>query len=113
MPSLNPAFEYVFDAFKGIESQMLLQATVSFMDAQFRDSYLKWDIPGMGEAYGYFIRLKESKKVFVLYTLVHFDRENDSPIEWILDAHDLATAEEVCQAMKIPAADITWRQGDT
>ena len=110
---LNPAFTYALEEFSKCETQIQFYAPFDDISAALNDGHLKWGINGLGEAFGFWFRLKSNMKVFVVKTMVAVTNVDPKEnIEWQIDADDLETAMLVFEGLKLgESIAITWKKG--
>ncbi len=97
---LESAIIFAQDEFSEIKTQITFLAPIEKVKAVLRDTYIKWDVDGKGEAWGYWVKLKSDNKPLMIKT---FAQKNVSaknttterailPVEWHIDAENLETA---------------------
>lgn len=110
---LNSKFDSAFHEFGGLESQILLHASLDEMSRAFNEGYLKWTINGLGEAYGFWFRLKSNQKPLIVKTLVNTEGlDNKRPIEWTIDTASLDLATEVFEGLNLDDSVIAWKRNN-
>ena len=110
---LNPAFTYALEEFAKCETQIQFYAPLETVSEALNDGYFKWEINGLGEAHGFWFRLKSNQKVFVVKTLVQISNTDPKEnIEWLIDADDLETAMLVFEGLNLgDSIAISWKKG--
>ena len=109
---LNPDFTFALEEFTDLESQIQFYAPLDVVSAALSGGYMKWEINGLGEAYGFLLRLKSNQRPFVVKTMVNVNAVDGSdPIEWFIETKNLDTALEVFKGLKLNSVEISWRKG--
>jgi hypothetical protein len=109
---MNPNFNFAFNEFGGLESQIQFFASMESVSAGFNYAYFKWTINGLGEAYGFWFKLKSNQEPFIVKTLVNTEAlDRSQSIEWLIDAKNIDTALQVFEGLKLDSSTITWKKG--
>lgn len=109
---LNSEFTFAFEDFSKCETQVQFHASLDSVSTALNDGYMKWMLNGLGEAYGFWFRLKENKKPFIVKTLVQSPETiSDQVIEWLIDAEDVETAMLVFKGLKLgDGITVSWKK---
>lgn len=110
---LNTDFIFAFEEFLDLESQIQFYAPLDTVSKSFNGGYLKWSINGLGEAYGFWFKLKSNQQSFIVKTMVNVNElDSADPIEWLIEAKNLYSAQEVFRGLNLDAKAITWKRGN-
>jgi hypothetical protein len=109
---LKPAFTPGLEEFRGLESQIQFFASFKLVSNALNYGCLKWEIEGLGEAYGFLHKLKSNKKPFIVRTMVNVQNISpDDSIEWLIDAENAEIATQVFQGLELDGVEIAWKKG--
>ncbi len=109
---LNPDFTFAFEEFADLESHIQFYAPLDFVSAALNEGYMKWAVNGLGEAYGYWLKLKSNQEPFIVKTMVNVNGlKTTEPIEWSIDTKNLSSAREVFKGLKLDSRTMTWEKG--
>lgn len=108
---LNPDFTFALEEFTNLESHIQFYAPVDIVSSALNDGYMKWVINGIGEAYGYWFKLKSNQQPFIVKTMVNVNElVGIEPVEWTIDTKNLSSAQEVFRGLKLDPKVITWEK---
>jgi hypothetical protein len=97
--------------FRNITTQLQFAETYLHVSATFDSEYTKWIEPGLGECLAFCFVLKSDESPFIVRTYVQNpDMFPNNPIEWHIEANDLATAEKVADGLDILPKNIIWKK---
>tara|TARA_B110001454_G_scaffold122548_1_gene114384 strand:- start:356 stop:691 length:336 start_codon:yes stop_codon:yes gene_type:complete len=108
---LNSEFTFAFEDFSGLESQIQFHAPLNSVSEAFGDGYIKWNINGLGEAYGFWFKLKSNQQPFIVKTFVDVNGSDQTePIEWLIDTKSIELAHEVLKGLNLDSKIVTWEK---
>lgn len=109
---LKADFSFAFDEFHDIETQIQFFAPFESVSLAFNNGYIKWEVNGLGEAFGFWFKLKSSKKAFIVKTMTNTqDLAKDELVEWFIDAEGLEVARQVFLGLDLGNVKIAWQKG--
>lgn len=100
-------FQNYFNDLQSAEIQLTFQESFEYLCTQFDNDYYKWNVEGLGEAFGFIAKLDEVRP-FSLYTLTRKPNSIDEPVEWHIYSKDLVTAKDVFARLQIEENKISW-----
>ena len=110
---LNSDFDFAFNEFTNLDSQIQFYAPLSAVSTAFNSGYIKWTINGLGESYGFWFKLKSNQQPFIVKTMANVNESNKTePIEWLIDASNIFNAQDVFTGLKLDPKIITWKKGN-
>jgi hypothetical protein len=109
---LNSAFTFALEEFANCETQIHFHAPLMAVSSALNEGYFKWEMNGLGEAFGFWFRLKSNKQVFIVKTLVNTNNlDPHEIIEWHIDAHDTQTAMLAFEGLNLgDSVTIDWKR---
>ena len=109
---LESAIIFAQDEFSDIKTQITFLAPIDKVTALLRDNYIKWDVDGHGEAWGYWIKLKSNNKPLIIKTFAQKTSAMNNvffPVEWQIDAENLETALKIFKELEGLLEIENWR----
>lgn len=109
---LESAIIFAQDEFSKIKTQVTFLAPIDNVAALFKDNGIKWDVQGLGEAWGYWVKLKADNKPLIIKTFAKKNSKINAafvPVEWHIDAENLETALLIFKELEARLEIENWR----
>ncbi len=109
---LESAIIFTQDEFTDIKTQITFLAPIEKVTAVLRENFIKWDVQGQGEAWGYWLKLKSNNKPLIIKTFAARPTTLNGairPVEWCIDAESLEVALQVFSELETQIDIQTWR----